>query len=104
MVVVWRGRGGYTILTLLIKNSTTTPPEKNNELPKNGVEYIPFIEAFAHENDWAKAKQLTFQANRISERMTPYLCPIWQNMDRDTAPESILLDVQDKLNCEGLLP
>ena len=78
--------------------------EKKNELPNHGVEYIPFIEAFAHESDWLKAKKLTFRANLISERMGPYLCQVWQNMDKENAPETVLQDVQDKLKCEAFLP
>jgi len=36
--------------------------------------------------------------------MGPYLCQVWQNMDKENAPETVLQDVQDKLKCEAFLP
>jgi len=45
--------------------------------PKNGVEFLPFIEAFARLQDWEAAFDLTRQANRLTPGMAPALCAIW---------------------------
>ena len=77
--------------------------EKLDKLPYSGVEYIPFIEAFAHLDDWGKAEKLTLHANRITERMNYFLCDVWLNLDYENAPDDILEKVSKRLSCEALL-
>ena len=77
--------------------------EKQDLLPYNGVEYIPFIEAFARTGDWDKAKVLTLQANRITERMSPYLCDVWLNLDYQDAPDDLLENLSNRLSCASLI-
>ncbi|HEX6302786.1 MAG TPA: hypothetical protein VFZ76_01245 [Anaerolineales bacterium] len=54
--------------------------------PGNGVEYLPFIEAFAHSGDWQAAAGMTATANGLTRVMEPILCATWQAIERDTTP------------------
>lgn len=51
--------------------------DKSQELgerPDNGFEYIPFIEGFGHTEDWAKVKEMTKFANKVTSGLEPSLC------------------------------
>lgn len=80
-----------------------TEAERLDLLPYSGVEYVPFIEAFAHTGDWESAKTLTLRANRITERMSPYLCEIWQGLDYQEAPLGTRQNLAERLSCDVLL-
>ncbi len=73
--------------------------------PQNGVEYIPFIEGFAHTGDWEQAQDLTLKSNRITQSMSKILCPTWERLAAATAssPEKdgVVTEVKDKLRCDG---
>lgn len=77
--------------------------EAENLLPDSGVEYVPFIQAFAHVGDWSKADELTLRANKITDRMSPFLCSVWKNLDHENAPIEILENISQRLSCEALL-
>ncbi len=77
---------------------------ENEYKPGNGVEYLPFIEGFAMTGDWDKAESLTKRANRVTPKMKPILCTVWNRIDEE-AQSSIERDesvrrVFDKLNCQ----
>ena len=77
---------------------------ENEYKPGNGVEYLPFIEGFAMAGDWDKAESLTKRANRVTPKMKPILCTVWNRIDEE-AQSSIERDesvrrVFDKLNCQ----
>jgi hypothetical protein len=55
--------------------------------PDNGFEYLPFIEAYAHEGNWGKAKQMTRLSQKTLQGIDPLLCVIWNRMENDT-PDS----------------
>jgi tetratricopeptide (TPR) repeat protein len=57
--------------------------ESRNIKPLHGLEYLPFIEAYARLNDWEKAVVLNRQSNRASPEMESALCPFWQRMDQE---------------------
>jgi hypothetical protein len=57
--------------------------------PGNGVEMLPFIEAFAHLEAWEKAADLSFQADDLTRMMGPSLCTSWRRIEEDT-PDSEL--------------
>jgi hypothetical protein len=57
--------------------------EKQNIKPIHGMEYLPFIEAYARLNDWDKAFVLSRQASRTSPEMASALCPFWQRLDQE---------------------
>ena len=77
--------------------------EQSDLLPYNGVEYIPFIEAFARTGDWDKANVLTLKANLITERMSPYLCDIWLSLNYQDAPDDLLENLSNRLSCATLV-
>jgi hypothetical protein len=72
--------------------------------PQNGVEYLPFIEGFARQNDWQQAARLSLQANRISEAMPKILCPTWEQIAADMQPspdqQATLDELRTKLRCD----
>ena len=71
--------------------------------PGNGVEYIPFIEGYAYQTKWDKAREMTFMANRITSAMHPILCATWDRIEAgtsdSTAREDALLSVRGRLRC-----
>jgi hypothetical protein len=59
---------------------------ENGFSPGNGVEYIPFIEGFAHAGDWETAEEMTYKANDLTKMMSPILCSTWQRIEEETQP------------------
>jgi hypothetical protein len=55
--------------------------------PGSGVELLPFIEAYALQNDWENAYKLTTQANDINQGLEPTLCRAWLALN-DKTPDS----------------
>lgn len=71
--------------------------------PENGFEYLPFIEAFAHLENWDQVGVLTRQANRISQGMSPLLCETLKRL-MDSTPasgdrETVKADLDEHLSC-----
>lgn len=56
----------------------------NNLQTTIGVEYIPFIDGFAHLSDWQMAAELTVSANKLSKAMSSILCPLWNEIEQTT--------------------
>jgi hypothetical protein len=71
--------------------------------PANGVEYLPFIEAYAHLQDWPAAARLTEEANQPRQGMRPALCALWQQVVQSApaSPEQAAAyqQVQADLSC-----
>jgi len=59
-----------------------------NLRPAHGIEYIPFIDGFAHTGEWEKALEFTKTARKLSKAMESILCPLWQDINR-SMPSSI---------------
>jgi len=66
-------------IPLLLQEATD-----NNLQTEFGVEYIPFIDGFAHLAEWQKAKELTVSAKKLSKAMSSILCPLWDEIERST--------------------
>jgi hypothetical protein len=73
------------------------------EQADNGFEYIPFIEAFGHLEDWEQVKLLTKSAKKITAGLEPSLCTA---LDRLTANapasqqrDDTIKDLKDDLKC-----
>jgi hypothetical protein len=70
----------------------------------NGVELMPFINAYARLNDWETARKLTMQAQSLPDRSTSALCDLWRGLatqpqasaDRD----QIVAAVEGQLGCQ----
>jgi hypothetical protein len=56
--------------------------------PGNGVEYLPFIEGFAHLGRWETAADLTLAAETLPRVMGPSLCATWDRLERETPPST----------------
>jgi hypothetical protein len=77
--------------------------QKKDFAPGNGVEFIPFIEGYAYNNDWADAMKLTFRAAETAKRMREVLCDVWMEIESKSSasPErdTVLHNVYTKLTC-----
>jgi hypothetical protein len=77
---------------------------KNEYKPGNGVEYLPFIEGFAMSGDWDKAESLTKRANRVTLKMKPILCTIWNRINKEAQPtvegDESAARIFNRLNCQ----
>ncbi len=79
--------------------------ERGGYAPGHGFEYIPFIQAYAHEGAWEKAFALTKQSNRVSENMKTILCPVWEELIATTTTQSaerdsVVNDAKQLLGCQ----
>lgn len=78
--------------------------QSENKAPANGFEYIPFIEGYAHQNNWTQVKKLTRTSNKISQGMYHSLCPTLQNLKASTPASSerdaVISDLYDYLKCQ----
>ncbi len=78
--------------------------QRGGYAPGHGFEYIPFIQAYAHEGDWKTAFALTKQSNRVSANMKTILCPVWEELLATTSasPErdSAFDDAKELLGCQ----
>ena len=76
--------------------------------PKQGAEWIPFIEAYAHTGDWERAVGLTLEANRLTEKMETPLCRLWKQIERETdaspSREAALAEARSALGCAQPVP
>lgn len=54
--------------------------------PHDPSEYIPYIEGYAHIDQWARAESLTYEAMDMDEDVTPMLCHAWNRIVRNTQP------------------
>jgi hypothetical protein len=77
--------------------------QNNGFSPSNGVEYLPFIEGFAHVDDWDQASKLTLRSSQLTSNMRPILCTTWKQIEAETPDSPARADaiarVQDKFNC-----
>jgi tetratricopeptide (TPR) repeat protein len=70
---------------------------------KNVSELLPFIEAYAHTEEWNKAVDYSLQAFRFWDRMQYPLCDVWLRILATTPPSEertmAIDDIQDRLKC-----
>jgi hypothetical protein len=72
--------------------------------PGNGVEYLPFIEGFAHLGDWETAEQMTHTAEGMTRVMAPSLCDTWGRIQVDTQISTEGRDTINRLSEELQCP
>ncbi|NMB53858.1 MAG: hypothetical protein GYA15_04080 [Leptolinea sp.] len=48
--------------------------------PRNGTEYVPFIQALAHTGQWEKAQQLTEKGLELTGSARDYFCDTWEGL------------------------
>jgi hypothetical protein len=67
--------------------------------PQHGAEYVPFILAAAHQQDWEQAADLTRSAAELTPNMEPMLCALWKSLS--DADKGLAIDeVRTSLNCQ----
>ncbi len=74
-----------------------------NLRPANGLEYLPFIDAYAQTGNWAQAFELTKTSNKISKGMDQVLCDTWARLQNQTTPsqerDTAIQKFQEYLTC-----
>ncbi len=72
--------------------------------PRNSIELLPFIEAYARSGDWATAAKLTKQGQALPDRSTSVLCDVWRELGSTAAasPErdQTVSTVKKQLGCQ----
>jgi hypothetical protein len=70
--------------------------------PNNRLEWLPFVEAFAHTGDWARAMDLSMDALEYSKSTRNLFCPIWRGFEQEglDAPPGTFSDAYRQLECE----
>jgi hypothetical protein len=75
-----------------------------NFYAKNGTEYIPFIEGYAHLGNWETAYQYTQDAQQRTPDLEPVLCSTWIRIMHDVtdsdAGTEVFGQVNQFLGCE----
>ena len=70
----------------------------------NGVELMPFINAYARLDDWATARKLTLQAQSLPDRSTSALCDAWRVLASETQAsadrDQTVAAVEGQLGCQ----
>jgi len=73
------------------------------EQPGNGFEYMPFIEALAHQDDWAGVNSMTRAADKITAGLQPSLCESLDRLVLETtaapARETTVVELKEYLVC-----
>lgn len=94
-----RQRGEWQEITALWEEA-----QSKGKAPANGFEYIPFIEGYAHQNNWGQVRKLTKTSNKISQGMYHVLCPTLDNLEETTQSSSerdaVIADLYDYLKCQ----
>ena len=68
--------------------------------PKNGAEYLPFIEAYAQQGNYDEAQRLSELAQKTSAAVKPLLCANWQRFSNTgTVPAPVLAKVRTAYAC-----
>ncbi|MEJ5202547.1 MAG: hypothetical protein WHV66_09990 [Anaerolineales bacterium] len=71
--------------------------------PRNGTEWLPFIEADAHLGGWETAVGRTLKAAGTSPKLQPFFCATWQRLETQTTGSSqrtaALAEVRSALKC-----
>jgi hypothetical protein len=71
---------------------------QNGYKPADANEWIPFIQGYAHSDQWEKAIQRSQDAKQLSNgEVTPRLCRIWQEME-DIVPAEHLQELEQFLS------
>lgn len=77
---------------------------QDNLKPGHGFEYLPFIEAYAQQEDWETASEMTITAQKTAQGIHPLLCTVWNRIQANTpdSPEKTqaLQAVLGRLKCD----
>lgn len=62
--------------------------EHSGYTPQNGVELLPFIEAYAHLENRSAAETLSHQALALTENLEPALSALWERLEKQASSGS----------------
>jgi hypothetical protein len=68
--------------------------------PSNGIELMPFIEAYSRTGNPEKALELTRMAKDLSPKMRDFLCDNWNRIAKDLVSDSSFKSIYDNLYTE----
>jgi hypothetical protein len=72
--------------------------------PQDAVEYLPFVEGYAHSGDWARALELSRLAVQPGSQYPGMVCKLWGRIVGQTASsperEQALKRVRGEFGCE----
>jgi hypothetical protein len=73
------------------------------DYPNDPAERLPFIEGYARTGDWNRALQQTEETLKVSSRMIPVLCLLWERIDQNTLQsmqkDEAIDQVSDLMDC-----
>jgi uncharacterized Tic20 family protein len=73
--------------------------------PNDPVERFPFIEGYAHQNQWKQALSFSEQSAAITPVIHPALCRLWDRIERETPDSEVKRNAIQKavgsLTCEN---
>ncbi len=76
--------------------------QRNELRPRYGVEYIPFIEAYAQTGDWQQAYELTRAAHKTNAGMRTILCDTWSRLSQIPSADAEAVGRSNEfLSCSG---
>ena len=56
----------------------------SGDYPNDPFERVPFIEGYAHTDNWQRAAELTLETYRVSNLTQPLLCKLWERIESET--------------------
>ena len=72
--------------------------------PRNSIELLPIIEAYARLGDWKSAQKLTMQGLVLPDRSNSVLCDVWRELGATAAAsferDQTVVAVQRQLGCQ----
>lgn len=66
--------------------------------PGHGLEYFPFIRAYAYTDQWETAVSLSITSSKITRGMAPPVCDLWNRIKNDSADTAARQDAFRKIN------
>jgi len=68
--------------------------------PRNGTEYAPVVEAFAHTGSWDQARKMTQDGLVLTGSATPYFCDVWAGLKTLESGELEYAGIKSLLGCK----
>jgi hypothetical protein len=72
--------------------------------PRDGREWIPFIEGLSHLSEWNEASRITDHALETTADLEPTLCLLWKRISNNTSDSSqktlVVSEIDSKLGCK----
>ena len=72
----------------------------SGDYPNDPFERVPFIEGYAHTDNWQRAAELTLETYQVSNLTQPLLCKLWERIESETPQGQIKTDTIISLHSE----